>query len=63
MVASGYVRYLVKKYGVVPKSAMPETANSLQHPRWTRISHAIRSAAKRLRETATAGESLSLCVR
>ena len=50
---------LVKKYGVVPKSAMPETANSCNtHEMDTYLTRYLRSAAKRLRETATAGESL-----
>ena len=50
---------LVKKYGVVPKSAMPETANSCNtHEMDAYLTRYLRSAAKRLRETATAGESL-----
>ena len=50
---------LVKKYGVVPKSAMPETANSCNtHEMDTYLTRYLRSAAKRLRETAKAGESL-----
>lgn len=50
---------LVKKYGVVPKSAMPETANSCNtHEMDSYLTRYLRSAAKRLRETAKAGESL-----
>ena len=50
---------LVKKYGVVPKSAMPETeCSSNTHEMDTYLTRYLRSAAKRLRETAAAGESL-----
>ena len=50
---------LVKKYGVVPKSVMPETANSCNtHEMDAYLTRYLRSAAKRLRETAAAGESL-----
>lgn len=50
---------LVKKYGVVPKSAMPETeCSSNTHEMDKYLTRYLRSAAKRLRETATAGESL-----
>ena len=51
---------LVKKYGVVPKSAMPETANSCNtHDMDKYLTRYLRSAAKRLRETAEAGEGLA----
>ena len=50
---------LVKKYGVVPKSAMPETeCSSNTHEMDKYLTRYLRSAAKRLRETAKAGESL-----
>ncbi|WP_028264140.1 C1 family peptidase [Atopobium fossor] len=49
---------LVKKYGVVPKEAMPETANSCNtHDLDTYLTRYLRGAAKRLRETKAAGSS------
>ena len=49
-------RALVKKYGVVPKEAMPETANSSNtHDMDYYLTRYLRGAAKRLRETAAAG--------
>ena len=51
-------RALVKKYGVVPKEAMPESAcseNTAELDRY--LTRYLRGAAKRLRETAAAGAS------
>lgn len=49
---------LVKKYGVVPKEAMPETENSSNtHDMDKYLTRYLRGAAKRLRETHEAGES------
>ncbi len=49
-------RALVKKYGVVPKEAMPETACSSNTADLDRyLTRYLRGAAKRLRETAAAG--------
>ena len=50
---------LVKKYGVVPKEAMPETENSSNtHDMDKYLTRYLRGAAKRLRETHEAGETL-----
>ena len=49
-------RALVKKYGVVPKEAMPESANSRNTSDLDRyLTRYLRGAAKRLRETFAAG--------
>ena len=49
-------RALVKKYGVVPKEAMPETACSENTREMdTYLTRYLRGCAKRLRETAAAG--------
>lgn len=49
---------LVKKYGVCPKEAMPETANSsCTNDLDTYLTRYLRGAAKRLRETKAAGAS------
>ena len=49
-------RALVKKYGVVPKEAMPETACSSNTAELDRyLTRYLRGAAKRLRESAAAG--------
>ncbi len=49
---------LVKKYGVVPKEAMPETANSSNtHDLDKYLTRFLRGGAKRLRETIAAGAS------
>ncbi len=49
---------LVKKYGVVPKEAMPETENSSNtHDMDKYLTRYLRGAAKRLRERHEAGES------
>lgn len=54
---------LVRKYGVVPKEAMPETACSRNTSDMDRyLTRYLRGAAKRLRETHAAGEGAeSLC--
>ncbi|MGI6231168.1 MAG: aminopeptidase C [Tractidigestivibacter sp.] len=52
-------RSLVKKYGVVPKEAMPETACSRNTSGMdSYLTRYLRGAAKRLRETHEAGSSL-----
>ena len=52
-------KYLVKKYGVCPKEAMPETACSKNTTDMNRyLTRYLRAAAKRLRETASAGSSV-----
>lgn len=49
-------RSLVRKYGVVPKEAMPETACSRNtHEMDAYLTRYLRGAARRLRETATSG--------
>ena len=49
---------LVRKYGVVPKEAMPETANSEStHEMDAYLTRYLRGCAKRLRETAASGAS------
>ncbi len=52
-------RALMKKYGVVPKETMPETAcseNTAEMDRY--LTRYLRGAAKRLRETSAAGASM-----
>ncbi|MDO4537077.1 MAG: C1 family peptidase [Coriobacteriales bacterium] len=52
-------RALVKKYGVVPKEAMPETANSRNTSDLDRyLTRYLRGAAKRLRDAADKGAKL-----
>ncbi|QWT17168.1 C1 family peptidase [Collinsella sp. zg1085] len=52
-------RSLVKKYGVVPKEAMPETANSCNTADLNKyLTRYLRSGAKQLRDAAAAGESV-----
>ncbi len=51
-------RSLVKKYGVVPKEAMPETANSRNTRDMDKyLTRYLRGCARRLREAHTAGTS------
>lgn len=51
-------RSLVKKYGVCPKEAMPETANSSNTRDLDKyLTRYLRSCAKKLREAVTAGQT------